>query len=96
MSTADVAEARFDAIPGQGLGPLPAHLRRVRDLVAFADRIPEHRVMSAISEYGRRLGDLPAEGVENQRARYLVVIGALVNRAMFELLQLPRDANHVL
>jgi hypothetical protein len=79
-------------VDGDGFGPIPRTLKTIRDLVGYADRIPEHQVINAVCQYARRLGEVGAVG--SGQHRHLIVIGALVNRAAFDILQVPKDPDY--
>lgn len=73
----------FAILAGQTIG----------DLVAFADAIPVELVLDAMLHYSHALEDLLRSGRTLERARYLIVLGALCNRGAFEVAGLPKNAN---
>jgi hypothetical protein len=70
--------------------------RTLGDIVALADRIPANRVTPALREHMRVLDQL-LERKDNgpATARELIIVGALVYRALFQNLGLPIDRNYL-
>jgi len=69
----------------------------VRELVRCADSVPAQEVADLIPEIADALNKLVEEdGNRAVYVRHLIVLGALVNRAIFEVCAVPKDADAVI
>jgi hypothetical protein len=71
---------------------LPLTLGR---LIDFADTIPASRIMEMLPRLAQRVVELRCAGDEPDLHRHLIVLGALANRALFEICDLPKDRDHI-
>jgi hypothetical protein len=72
--------------------PLPCTIGLLVDL---ADAVPPELVVEELDRLLRSMSDR-LEGPENHKivTRHLVMVGALVNRVLFEIRGLPKDRGH--
>jgi len=77
------------------LAALPTALSAIGELVDFADGVPRDLVMVLTARYCRQVADLierDGEAAEaGALARHGVVLGALLNKTLFDVLDLPQD-----
>ncbi len=75
----------------------PTDAEEIGKLIDFADRVPRDLVLSLVARYCEPVKQLiERDGAETPPAdltRRLVVLGTLINRALFEVLDLPQDRN---
>lgn len=69
---------------------------RLGDLVRFVDSLPEDELQCHLPEICRKVEVLASDDDPAVYARHLVVLGALVNRVLFEVLDVAKDAGAIL
>jgi hypothetical protein len=72
---------------------VPMSPTTIGELVDLADDVPAELVIPLLHEFAEKVRDAADPA---RRLRDLVVLGALVNRACFEVADLPKDRHHVI
>jgi hypothetical protein len=70
--------------------PLPSPVT-IGDLIDLADRIPASEVIALLPAFFSKVEELSRGNDRVAFHRHLVVLGALLNRTIFELCDLPKD-----
>lgn len=82
------------------LQQLPPDAEQVGALVDFANAVPRELLMVLLPSYLQRAKELcdrdGAGGDGRELRRHLVVLGALLNRLLFDVLDLPQDRDFII
>jgi hypothetical protein len=70
--------------------PLPSPVT-IGDLIDLADSVPAGQVVQLLPVFFRKVEELSRGNDRAEFHRHLIVLGALLNRAIFELCDLPKD-----
>jgi hypothetical protein len=68
--------------------PLPLRPMTVRELAELAAAVPKDQVVEAIGELWRELDTIEDNDLG---LRHWIMLSALVNRAVFEVFEVPKD-----
>jgi hypothetical protein len=70
--------------------PLPS-IVTIGDLIDLADSVPAGEVISLMRRFFAKVEELASNRHNKELERHLIVLGTLVNRAIFEVYNLPKD-----
>jgi hypothetical protein len=70
--------------------PLPSPVT-IGDLIDLADGVPEVQVIPLLAVFFAKVEASSRDPDRGEFLRHLVVLGALINRAMFEVCDVPKD-----